>query len=175
MALEKPIELLRFISDIKVLEDGIVPIDTLDHQPFVSELYTPNYSLSVLARITQSVLSKGDIEPTSHDLEPHTIVYKILHSDLADESPDVYLLMRLVVLESFALVYHIDEERKQLIYTSPRDIVIIRNNINYIGDYFSTVERFRPMIETLRDMSVALGYIENQIDVIVHRGVRDFG
>lgn len=168
MALEKPLQLIRFISDIKVLEDGTVPLDYIDSDPFVSELYEPTYSLSVLARITQSIINSGGIKPTSHELGENTIVHQAINTDLRDEAPEVYLLLKLTVLESFSLVYHIDESRKDLMYVSARDIRIMKNNISYITDYLGTRSKYHHMIETMRDMHVSLGYIEHQIGVIVN-------
>lgn len=167
MAIEKPIDLIRFISGIRVMEDGTIPLNDLesDHE-FESRWYKPTYSLSVLGRITQNDLTKGLIEPTDHELDKETIVYQAINSKLADLSPNVYLLLKITVLECFALVYHIDENRRPLTYVSDRDILLIKQNMNYIADYFSTQEDLHFMIESMNNMVIALGYIEHQINLI---------
>nr|AGM61361.1 hypothetical protein BTP1_16 [Bacillus phage phiBTP1] len=90
-----------------------------------------------------------------------------MESDLVTYNPRMYTLVTSVVLESFALLYSIEEESTNLQYMSHKDFQRIRDNVNYIADYFSTVRRYRKIIEALRITDVSLGYIENQIDVIL--------
>ena len=121
----------------------------------------------------QNLINANKIEVNSDPLDSTTIVYKALNSDLASYAPDVYTLLRAVVLESFALLYTIDNDTANLQYTASSDIRRIKGNINYISDYLSTEPKYYNMIENLRDMHVSLGYIENQIDVIMNnRGRR---
>lgn len=174
MAIQKPLDLIRFISDIPVLSDGTIPVNrTDDVAQFVSDMYTPVYSLSALARITQGTLKSDKIEVVNVSLDANTIVSKVLNSDLASYAPDIYLLVRSIVLESFALLYHIEEESSNLQYVSARDIQKIKTNINYVADYFGTDPKYYSLIETMRVMNISLGYLENQVDVIMNdRGVR---
>lgn len=174
MPIQKPLDLIRFISGINISSNGRVHLDQLQGSSgFTSELYTPDYSVSVTGRMVHSLLNTPEVELLSDSVEPDSITSMVLNSDLSVYAPDVYLLLRIVVLESFALVYCIEQDRPKLQYMTKRDILRIRENINYIADYFSTQEKYRPMIEKLRDMHISLGYIENQIDVILGRnGVR---
>jgi hypothetical protein len=174
MAVQKPLDLVRFISNVPVLNDGTIPLNTMDsNTPFVSTMYDPVFSISALARITQDVLSSGTIELVNTPLDPNTIVSLALNSDLASYAPDIYVLLRATILESFALIYHIEIGSANLRYVSPKDFQRARTNINYITDYFSTDQKYHHMIETLRNMNVAFGYIENQIDVILNdKGVK---
>ncbi|AIW03315.1 hypothetical protein CPT_Mater158 [Bacillus phage Mater] len=100
-------------------------------------------------------------------------MYKALNSDLASYAPDIYVLLKATVLESFALLYTIDTTPTNLEYMSTNDIKKARTNINYIADYMSTEGKYYHMIESLRDMNISFGYIENQIGVIMkERGGR---
>ena len=167
-------DLIRFISSVPVLGDGTIPMNTIDsEQPFVSTLYDPVYSLTVIARKVQELINSGKIEVVSDTVDPNTIVYKALNSDLASYAPDIYTLLRAIVLESFALLYMIDNASANLQYVSAKDIKRHRTNLNYIADYLSTEPKYYHMIENLRDMNIAFGYMENQIDVIMgERGGR---
>lgn len=173
MTIQKPVDLIRFISDIPVLNDGTIPINILDNtSTFTSEMYTPVYALSALARMTQDVLNSDKIELINADLDPNTIVYMAQNSDLASYAPDIYLLLRAVVLESFSLLYCIEEDIVKLQYISDKDFFNIKTNINYIADYFSTESKYYKMIDTLRNMNISFGYLENQVEVIMsERGV----
>lgn len=166
-------DLVRFISNIPVLTDGTIPTNTVEsNEPFVSLLYTPTYSLSTVARLTQDLLKNGKIEVVEITSDSTTLVHKAFNSDLASSYPRMYLLLRAVALESFSLLYMMDNDPVQLKYMSAKDIIRMRTNINYLADFFSSVPDYYYMIETMRDMNISLGYLENQIEVIMsERGV----
>lgn len=170
MAIQKPLDLVRFISNVPVLNDGTIPLNSLDNgvSGFTSTMYTPVYSLSALARMTQSVLDSDALELVNIDLDPSTIVYMALNSDLASNAPDIYVLLRAVVLESFVLLYSIETGSKNLQYVSSRDFDNVKTNIGFIADYFSSDEKYYSMVDTLRIMSISFGYIENQVGVIMN-------
>jgi hypothetical protein len=174
MAIQKPLDLVRFVSDIPVLSDGTIPINTMDgRELYYSYMYEPVYNLSAIARITQNVLNSDKIEVVNVRLEPNTIVSQALNSDLAAYEPNIYLLLRAVVLESFALLYHMEEDSGKLQYVSSKDIQKMKTNINYIADYFGSEDKYYHMIETMRTMNISLGYLENQISLAMNnRGVR---
>lgn len=171
MAMQKPLDLVRFISNIPVLNDGTIPLNTMDgtNSGFTSTMFTPVYSLSALARMVQKVLNRGDeIELVNIDLDPSTIVYQVLNSDLASHAPDIYLLARAVVLESFSLLYSIEIGSANLQYVSSKDFDSLKENINYLADYLSSDKKYYGMIDSLRTMNISLGYIENQVGVIMN-------
>lgn len=174
MTIHKPTDLIRFISNIPVLNDGTVPVSTLDsRETFVSTLYDANYILSSLARFTQDDLNSGKIGVDTQPLDPNTIVSLALNSDLASYAPEIYLLLRVVVLEAFALLYNIEEQNGNLRYVSTKDILVSKGNISYIADYFGTEPKYYKMVEALRSMHVSLGYLQNQVEIILNnRGVR---
>ncbi|AXH71137.1 hypothetical protein BSP38_095 [Bacillus phage BSP38] len=167
-------DLIRFISAVPVLNDGTIPLNTINNNNgFVSKLYEPTYSLSVLARLTQSVLTSDTIEVDTAALGEDTIVSMALNSDLSSYAPDIYLLLRAVVLESFSLLYNIEKDPSNLQYVSAKDIQNSMTNLSYIADYMSTEPKYFSMIEKLRDMNISFGYLENQIGVImIERGGR---
>jgi len=164
-------DLIRFISGVPVLGDGTIPMNTIDaEQPFASELYDPVYALTIIARKVQELISRSKIEVVSDTVDSNTIVYKALNSDLASYAPDIYTLLRAVVLESFALLYMSENAPENLQYVSAKDIKNHRTNLNYIADYLSTEPKYYHMIESLRDMNIAFGYMQNQIEVIMNEG-----
>lgn len=174
MAVQKPLDLVRFVSNVPVLNDGTIPLNQMDgtNSSFSSSMYTPVWSLSALARMVQSDLNSDKIELINIDLDPSTIVYMALDSDISMYAPDIYLLLRAVVLESFALLYSIETGSANLQYVSSNDFDNIKTNIGYIADYCSSQENYYGMIDTLRNMRISLGYIENQVEVIMtDRGV----
>lgn len=170
MAVKKPLDLVRFISNIPVLNDGTIPLNTMSGtgSGFTSVMYTPVYALSALARMTQPVLNSDKLELVNVDLDPNTIVYRAFNCDLASYAPDIYVLLRAVVLESFALLYSIEMESANLQYVSNRDFNNIKTNIGFIADYFSSEDKYYGMVDTLRTMSISFGYIENQVGVILN-------
>lgn len=166
--IQKPAELIRFISGIPIDNGGTVHPDQLkETETFESILYKQTFSVSIMSRMVLDELTK-DVELLDMPVEKESFVGKVLRSDLQSYAPYMYLLARIVALECYSVVYCIDEDREKLRYISKRDILRIKENINYLADYMSTEEKYRGIIETLRDMYVSLGYLENQIDVIIN-------
>lgn len=168
MVQAKPATLVRFISTVTVLPDGTIPFNTMNEAPmYVSQLYKPVFSLSSVARLVLDQINQNLVPTVDIDIDPRTLVKQIMDSDLATYNPRMYTLVTSVVLESFAILYSIETESTNLQYLSQKDFQRIRENVNYIADYFSTVRRYRKIIESLRITHVSLGYLENQIDVIL--------
>jgi hypothetical protein len=167
-------DLIRFVSNVPVLNDGTIPINTIETtESFMSDLFEPVYALSTVARMVQGEINSGKIEVVNDSLDSSTIVYKALNSDLASYAPNIYMLLRAAVLESFALLYTIEVSPKNLQYVATQDILRVKENLNFIADFFSTDTKYFHMIERLRDMNVSFGYLQNQIDVIMNeRGRR---
>jgi hypothetical protein len=167
-------ELVRFVSSIPILNDGTIPTNSIDSgSTFASTLYDATYSLSVVARLTQDLIKNDKIELVSGETDSTTIVHRALNSDLSSYTPTIYLLLKSVVLESFSILYMMDNDPVNLQYVSAKDIRRVRQNVNFIADYFSTEPKYYHMIENMRDINISFGYIENQIDVIMkERGVR---
>ena len=171
MAIKQHSDLIRFVSTISISSDGSVPLNSLENSTgFVSLLYEPEYRVSILSTITLGNIRNNLFSEISVPIRPDSITGLALSSDLSTYAPDIYLLLRLVVLESFSLVYSIREDKDNLRYITKKDIQRIKNNINYLADYMGTEEKYFKMVEPLRDMYIALGYIEHQIDVILESG-----
>jgi len=171
MTINQSYELIRYISNIAIASDGtIIRNEITTGNTYVSDLYTPTYAVSVLARITYNMLNSDKIKLVNTPIEKGTFTRLVLDSDIATQAPNIHLLIRAILLESFSLVYSINEERDNLKYITEKDIRRLKENINYIADYMSTEEKYFHMIEHLRNMYIAIGYIEHQIDVIMNEG-----
>lgn len=167
--IQQPADLIRFISNIPVINDGTIPQNLIaGTASFTSSLYTPVWSLSILARETMSILTDGTVEIVSNPLDPTTVVYMALNSDLATTMPSVYMLLRATVLEAFSFLYSVDYAPQNIKYVTATDFSNIKTNIKYIADYFSSNSNYYGLIKPLRDMSVAFGYVENQAQVIMN-------
>lgn len=170
MAVRKPSELLRFVSNISVTSNGEITLNRIEQESdFRSSLYAPSFYLSLLARSVLDKLNsaKGDFESLDTPVDKSSLPGKAMITDLSSSHPYIHLLLRSVVLEAFSLVYAIDEDREILSYISQKDIHRIKENINYLTDFMSTDRKYRNLIEPLRDTFISFGYLENQIDVIL--------
>lgn len=173
MTVQKPVDLIRFISNIPVLDDGTVPLNKMvDAVGYVSDMYTPDYTLSVLARMCLDVLNTKTIGTSGTLLDPNTIVYQVINSDLGTYAPDIYLLARTIVLEGFAILYYAEQAPENLRYVTKPDMVRTKTNIQYITDYLSSELKYLLMIDVFRTTFISFGYLENQIEVVMaDRGV----
>lgn len=138
---------------------------------YTSTLYTPSFSVSALARLTLEDIQRNKIELINVPLDPRTIVSQVMNSDLATYNPRVYVLVCAVVLESFALLYNLEERNTNIQYVTKKDILKMKQNVNYIADYFGTERKYRTMIETLRDIDISIGYLENQVESAMNKWV----
>lgn len=167
--IQQPADLVRFISNVPIMSDGTIPQNVITGiSTFTSSMFTPVYALSILARETLPTLTDGTVEAIQTPLDPNTIVYKALNSDLSIVMPSVYVLLRATVLEAFSFLYSIDYAPQNLKYVTAKDFANIKNNIKYIADYFSSDSRYYSLIGPLRDMTIAFGYVENQTQVIMN-------
>lgn len=166
-------DLIRFITGIPIAEDGIVYDNGLDDLDiFKSEMYEPDFSVSALALITIEHINNKGINQVNVPIDKGTITYKVLNSNMADRARHEYLLLRIIILESFSLLYSIDHFPDKLRFVSLKDMRKIRNNISYLSDFMGTRPEYHHMIESLWDMNISLGYLEHQIDVIMdNKGV----
>jgi hypothetical protein len=169
----QPADLVRFISNIPVMNDGSIPQNILsDGILFSSAMFTPVWALSVFTRETMGILTDGTIQQVNTPLDSNTVIYKALNSDLSTAMPAIYVLLRATCLEAFSFLYSVDYAPQNLKYVTAKDFQNIKTNIKYITDYLSTDEKYYSMISPLRDMVIAFGYVENQTKVIMNdRGV----
>lgn len=166
--IQKPAELVRFISGVNIDSEGTVHLDQLDvDDTFESELYSPTFSVSVMSRMVLDEINKT-VELLDMPVEKDSFIGLVLASDLQDYSPYIYLLTKIVALECYSVVYCIDEDRNKLRYVTKKDVHRIKENINYLADYMGTEDKYYKVVESLRDMYIALGYVENQLDVIIN-------
>jgi hypothetical protein len=169
MAIQQPADLVRFISNVPVMSDGTIALNTISGgATFTSNIWTPVYSLSILSRETLPTFTDGTIEVVSDSLDPNTLVAMALNSDLSTTMPNVYLLLRATMLEAYSFLYSVDYAPQNLKYATAQDFTNIKNNIKYIADYFSSNSKYYGMIEPLRAMTIAFGYVENQTQVIMN-------
>lgn len=165
---EQPADLVRFIGQLSPLSDGTVPLNLWgDVQLFESELFDCDYTLSVLAQKVLDDIREESIIGVNTPLPEGSLIGKLLNSNLSSFEPNIYTLCRIVVLESFSLVYHINLGIYTLKYASKKDITRSKDNLNYLADYFGTVPEYYSLIDTLRTMYISFGYIENQLNVIM--------
>lgn len=162
-----PRELLRFISNIKLDNNNNLILNLLDTTPsFVTRFYTPNFSVSVLASNVLAKLERNTILASSVQLANSNLVHKVNTSGMKLKRPDIYLLLRTVVLETFSLIYTIREDNSLIKYLSLDEIKLTRANLRYILTEIGADEAYSPIIQDLHNLDIALGYIQAQVPVI---------
>ena len=168
-SISQPTDLIRLVTEIHATPEGAVSVNRMDGdniEEFQSEFYTPVFRLSALALRTRRLIRGGEIRETNVSLNEDTITHELTRSRLKTRAVDIFTLSQIVLLETFAIVYHSREDRASMRFLTVQDIKRTRENINYICDYLGTQEEFMPLISRFRNIHVALGYVENQIDLI---------
>ena len=89
-----------------------------------------------------------------------------MKSGLRLTAPDIYQLAQIVVLESFALIYAIEEKPEMFKMINESDVKQTRENVKYLVDYLGEKKDYTDIVMDLHSMDIALGYIQEQIPLI---------
>lgn len=162
---------MRFISTLNIDLEGGVILNVIDTEEpnFISRFYTPHLKVSQLGADISNKINLSEIEQSSKQLNNNTLTIKLINSGLALENPYMYKLAQSILLDSFAVVYAIEEDATLLQGIEVKDLTQTRTNVKYLIDYLGDKEDYVEIVERLHNLSVAVGYIENQLPIL--RGV----
>lgn len=167
-----PASLIRFISYLETDPDNVIVNNVIDQEPnFISRFYTPNLRISPLASKVLKELQDNSFLTTNRDVSPNSLIGQLSNSNLKAENPHLYQIAQTIVLESFSLIYAIEDKEELIKFISADDINLVRTNLKYLLDAIGTNHKYTDMIENIQQMDVTLGYIEAQVPVIKNRGV----
>jgi hypothetical protein len=145
--------------------EEIVPVGEEDD--YVSELYVPVYRVSVLSRMVHSLLLFDRFQEGEKPLQRNTLTYRVLDTTMATRHPNMYILFQAVVLELFSFTYVSREDTARLRFLTHIDIKRLKENIDYLADFCGEHKSYFHLISYLRSAKIAVGYIENQVNVIM--------
>jgi len=104
----------------------------------------------------------------SYDGVEDSILYPIISSSIGRSHPTIYLLMQSIGLESMALTYAYTYDHTLYELVSTRDIKRTRRNIRLLCDWLGENQGYHYLVEWFRNVELSLGYMENQIDLLVN-------
>ncbi|QQV88500.1 hypothetical protein [Staphylococcus phage ZCSS1] len=158
--------LLRFLNSIQT-DGSSIQYNILDEETtFVSKFYTPNLQLSELSKKVLYDIQNNNIKTAEQDFNVDSMVNKIEKTTLKVQAPRIYRIMQNVVLEAYAIINCFLENPESLKYLTSTDIMIARENINYIADFLSDYDEYRSVITDLRELEICFGYLEHQLPLI---------
>lgn len=160
-------DLLRFFRYLNVNVQGDVVSNVIDGQPnFISRFYTPHTRVNKISSTLLDIVKDNNISETNKELSKDSLTYKFLKSGLRLTAPDIYQLAQIVVLESFALIYAIEEKPEMFKMINESDVKQTRENVKYLVDYLGEKKDYTDIVMDLHSMDIALGYIQEQIPLI---------
>lgn len=158
--------LLRFLNSIQA-DGASLQYNVLDEEVnFVSMYYTPKLQLSDLSKKVLYDIQHNNIRTAEQDFNIDSMVNKIEKTSLKVQSPRIYKIMQNIVLEAYAIINCFLENPKSLKYLTATDIMITRENINYVADFLSDYEEYLSVITDLRELDICFGYLEHQLPLI---------
>ncbi|ANT44778.1 hypothetical protein HOR18_gp115 [Staphylococcus phage vB_SscM-1] len=158
--------LLRFLNSIQT-DGSSIQYNILDEETtFVSKFYTPNLQLSELSKKVLYDIQNNNIKTAEQDFNIDSMVNKIEKTTLKVQAPRIYRIMQNIVLEAYAIINCFLENPESLKYLTSTDIMIARENINYIADFLSDYDEYRSVITDLRELEICFGYLEYQLPLI---------
>ena len=165
--LEQPTGLLSFFRTIQADYENTVVENILDTEiTFVSKFYTPTLKLSAISNKILKEMKNGKVPITSYDVTSNSIVNKIESTNIKVQAPRIYLILQTIILEAYSLVNTFLENEENIEYISANDILITRDNINYVCDYLADYPEYASIVSDLRNLELNFGYIEKQLGVI---------
>ena len=153
-----------FATDFKIKESGSIDWKPVDGQEgYVSELYTPEYKISTLAKkFKELVEGEEEFELTSL-IPPSPFVSLITTENVKVENSGSYVLAQAVVLESMALIYCVENNVRWRKYLFQEDILRIHENINYVIETLPIGTRYNAILRLLRSMDIDIMYVASRL------------
>lgn len=165
--LEQTTGLLSFFRTIQADYENTVLENMLDTDiTFVSKFYTSTLKLSTISNKILKEMKNGKVPITSYDVTNNSIVNKIENTNIKVQAPRIYLILQTIILEAYSLVNTFLENEENIEYISANDILITRDNINYVCDYLADYPEYASIVSDLRNLELNFGYIEKQLGVI---------
>ena len=160
-------DLLRFIRYLRVNPSGEVVKNVLDTETnFISRFFTPQFRVNKISSTILDLINDNQISDINKSLSKDSLTYKFLQSGLKLTAPKIYALGQIVILESFALIYAIEEAPEMFKYINENDVEDTRETVKYLIDYLGDKNDYVGIVMDLQNMDIALGYIQRQIPLI---------
>ena len=163
-----PVPTYIFLTSIPVTADHNLDIssDSLLSE-FPDKSNQPSLSVSPLAYTFLN--NYVDTATPDYSGVEGTIIYPILSSGIgANNHQVIYILMQAIGLESMALTYAYTYDHSLYEEISTRDIKRTRKNIRLLCDWLGSDSSYQYLVEWFRNVELSLGYLENQIDLLVN-------
>ncbi|MBT9670563.1 hypothetical protein GPK34_00730 [Secundilactobacillus kimchicus] len=96
-----------------------------------------------------------------------SLMHQIKDTDIEAKYPLIFELMRLCIYECWIVTYVVTEDGEYLTELTLKDIKRTRHNLRYLADWCGHYRAYRFLVEYLRDLDLAEGYMENQISLIL--------
>lgn len=161
-------DLMRFISTLNIDPEGDVILNVIDTEEpnFISRFYTPQLKVSEAGSRVSDKINLKEIQQTGKQLNNNTLTIMLINSNLSIIHPYMYKLAQSIILDSFALVYAIEEDNSLLRMLESKDLLQTTQNIKYLIDFLGDKDEYVDIVERLHSLSVAVGYIENQLPLL---------
>ncbi len=157
-------DLLRFISGITTDLVGGIVTNVVDEQPnYISRFYTPQLVVTSLSNQVVTLLSSNYFEKTNTNVAESTLTYELMNSDLKTRSPYLYNLCQAAILDSFSLVYTLQENPDMVKYLESSDLKQCMQNISYITDALGLLDAYTEIVSNFQSLYIAIGYIDSSL------------
>lgn len=139
---------------------------------FLSDYYTPDIKVSYLSTLVVKLLrTSNNFEDYDSPIDT-SLIGMLTSSNLQYEYPKLYLLSRVICLESFSLSYAVANEDTSD-YLQYCTVDMVRQdiqNINYLVGELQDLEDhnkdedYSSIIKSLQDLAISIGYLVGAIN-----------
>lgn len=153
----------RPATSLEVLGSGAYSVE-IKGTHVANEAYVLKIS-EAARKVQKEVISNLPVEYTS--LDEDSIINKLGECNLLELHPGIFNLCQAVLLEVYTLNYILETDKIYLADLTTEDVRRTRKNLRFLSWWFSYYRAYRHLILYLRDLDVALGYVENQVSLLL--------
>lgn len=163
ISINQPNKYLYFITISNIDSDGYVKSNLDADLTFTSDYYTPELKVSYLAVLINRIIQTNNDFNDYSDISQDSIAYLSSNSDLPYQYPNIYLMIRVICLETFSLAYAIngDSSTDYLAYATTDAITQNIQNINYVVSELESISssNYVDLITSLQNLAIYVGYM----------------
>ena len=157
-------DLYRFLHGLSFDKNGVVIENELDKTSnYISKYYTPNLTVSLISTEAKSSIFLDSTTGYNDTTDPDSLLYKIQNSTIAVETPGIYRLCQVAIMDFYSIsyAYHDDNTLFKDLTTADMDKTIA--NCLYLADYFSGDTRYTDIASLFTNAVAALGVLKNNL------------
>lgn len=157
--------LFLVVADVNINNDLTLSVNQQSiSSDFSDSNNLPTLSVSRLAEYFQENII-GNLSITFNTSDD-SLVTEVISSGMIKNNYGMFSVASSIFLENLALYYALNYDKSLLQYITEQDIKRVRSNIKILCNVLADYTSYQSMVFEFRDVDIALGYIQNQVELL---------